>query len=252
MFKDYFSNHASQYSQARPVYPKALFDYLASLTREHKLAWDCATGNGQAAGELANYFDKVIATDGSEAQLAQAIKKRNIEYRLALAEESGLLDNCVDLITVAQALHWFDLNKFYQEVKRVSKPDAILAVWCYTLFKTDNDALNKLIEQFYVEVIGAYWPPGRKYIDEHYTTLPFPFDEITTPDFAIKNHWTLSQLMDYLNTWSAIKAYENKNKTNPIENWLLPRLEESVNITDHLLEVTMPLIVKVAAVNRKK
>jgi len=246
MFKDYFSNHATQYSQARPTYPKTLFEYLASLANHHELAWDCATGNGQAAVALADYFDKVIATDGSETQLSHAPQKNNIEYRQALAEDSGLADNSVDLITVAQALHWFDLDKFYAEVKRVSKPNSILAVWCYVLLRTNNDTLNQLIDEFYVDVIGDYWPPGRHYIDEHYRTLPFPFAELTTPDFAIENHWSLGQLMNYLQTWSAVKGYENKVGNNPVDNWLMPRIEKNIKITDEVLDVTMPLVVKVA------
>ncbi|MCD6046032.1 MAG: ubiE/COQ5 methyltransferase family protein [Gammaproteobacteria bacterium] len=246
MFKDYFSGHAHQYSSARPTYPDNLFEYLITLVKGRDLAWDCATGNGQAAVKLAPYFKTVVATDASNAQLAEATPCSNVHYRIAVAEASSLESHSVDLITVAQAVHWFDFDKFYSEAKRVLKPDGIIAVWCYVLFHTDNDAVNQLIHTFYNDIVGQYWPPERKYLDEAYKTLPFPFTEILpVPEFAIVNHWSGKQIINYLQTWSGVKTYEVHCKENPVEKWLLPRLADCITDMDEPLTVTMPLVVKI-------
>ena len=246
MFKDHFSGHAHQYSNARPTYPDNLFEYLNTLVKSHDLAWDCATGNGQAAVKLAPYFKTVIATDGSKTQLDEATPCANVQYRVAMAENSGLDSHSVDLITVAQAVHWFDFNKFYQEAKRVLKPNGIIAVWCYVLFYTDNVAFNFLINSFYTDIVSPYWPPERKYLDEAYTTIPFPFTEITSiPKFSIVNHWSCKQIINYLQTWSGVKAYEAHFKENPVEKWLLPRLADCISDMEKPLTVTMPLAMKV-------
>lgn len=246
MFKDHFSGHAQQYSLARPTYPDSLFEYLNTLVKGHDLVWDCATGNGQAALKLAPYFKTVIATDASETQLAAATPGANVQYRLATAENSGLDSHSVDLITVAQALHWFDFDKFYQEAKRVLKPNGLIAVWCYVLFHTDNAAFNALINHFYTDIVRPYWPSERHYLDDAYTTIPFPFTEITpVPEFSIVNHWTLQQIINYLQTWSGVKSYEAHYKENPVEKWLLPRLAECISDREKPLTVTMPLVVKI-------
>ncbi len=155
-FKDHFSGHAQEYSQARPTYPKELFAYLASIAPRHDAVWDCATGNGQAAVGLSAYFKKVIATDASEQQIQNAEQRDNIEYRVTTAEHSGLDNHSVDLIAVAQALHWFDFDNFYQEVKRVLKADGVLAVWTYALLSTPDDKINRLINEFYTDIVGSY------------------------------------------------------------------------------------------------
>lgn len=246
MFKDHFSGYAHQYSSARPTYPDNLFKYLSTLVKGRELVWDCATGNGQAAVKLAPYFETVIATDASKTQLAEAPPCANIKYRVATAEASGLDSHSVDLITVAQALHWFDFDKFYAEAKRVLKPNGIIAVWCYVLFHTDNTAFNAVLNTFYTEIVSTYWPPERKYLDEEYKTIPFPFTEITpVPEFSIINHWSGKQIIDYLQTWSGVKAYEAHYKENPVEKWFVPRLADCIADMEKLLTVTMPLVVKV-------
>lgn len=246
MFKDHFSGHAHQYSHARPTYPDELFRYLASLVKEHDLAWDCATGNGQAAVKLAAYFKNVIASDGSQTQLDETTPQKNIEYRLALAEESGLQAHSVDLITVAQAVHWFDFDAFYAEAKRVLKPKGIIAVWCYTLFYTDRPEFNALLNTFYKGITQPFWPPERKYLDDNYAFLPFPFKEVKNiSTFSIVNHWSIQQMIEYLQTWSGVKGYEKEKKENPVNNWFIPRLNAIIPDRETVLKMTFPLVLKV-------
>jgi SAM-dependent methyltransferase len=216
-YKDNFSQQASDYAQYRPTYPPELIKYVASLVEEQDLAWDCATGNGQTALELTNYFPRIIATDASTKQIEQAFAHPQIKYQVATAEESGLPAHLIDLITVAQAAHWFQFDKFYAEVKRVAKPSAILAIWGYGLMQI-NPEIDRLIHQLYYEILGdTYWDKERKHLDKHYTTLPFPFTIIPSPTFQILRNWNLSELIGYLNTWSSVQKYININATNPID-----------------------------------
>nr|MDQ6926647.1 class I SAM-dependent methyltransferase [Candidatus Eremiobacteraeota bacterium] len=173
-FRDEFSTVAAQYAAHRPLYPPALFDYLANLPARRALAWDCATGNGQAARALAPRFTHVVATDASAAQLAHATPAPNIEYRVARAEESGLAPGSVDLITVAQALHWFDLDAFYAEVRRVLVPGGAVAVWTYGDPVLDDASLDARFQQFAGDVLGPYWPPERREVDAAYRGIAFP------------------------------------------------------------------------------
>lgn len=216
-YTDHFATKTENYLQFRPDYPAELFSYLANLTPQHDLVWDCGTGNGQAARALAKYFKKVIATDLNQTQLDVAEKKENIEYRCFPAEKTDIEIASVDLITVAQALHWFQFDAFYQEVKRVLKPNGMLAVWCYSLGKL-TPALDLVIKKLYLEILGdEYWPKERRYIDEAYQTIPFPFQKMTTPEFYIEKPMNFMQLVGYLNTWSALKEYQNRNQKNPLD-----------------------------------
>ncbi|MGB3494588.1 MAG: class I SAM-dependent methyltransferase [Elainellaceae cyanobacterium] len=214
-FKDYFSRQSSDYAQYRPRYPRELFGYLASLCETCDRAWDCATGNGQAALELARLFSQVVATDGSVTQISQAQSHANITYQVALADQSGLADHSVNLVTVAQAAHWFDLGDFYTEVQRVVKPGGIVALWCYELM-TISEAMDPLIHYFYRTVVDPYWPPERALVENHYRTLPFPFSEIAAPSFQMQTTWTLEQLYGYLFTWSASQNYLEATGQNPL------------------------------------
>lgn len=215
--KDNFSNHAATYAQFRPVYPKELYDFLLGLVPETNLAWDCGCGNGQVARVLADHFEMVEATDISEKQIENALQKPNINYRVAPAENSGLRSGSVNLVTVAQALHWFDFDAFYQEVYRVSQPGAIIAVWCYSLLQI-NPETDALIYDLYADILGdSYWDPERKLVEEQYQTIPFPFKEIDAPDFSIQVKWSLEHLMGYLNSWSAVQHYIRANGENPVQ-----------------------------------
>ncbi len=238
-FRDYFSNHAGDYAAYRPTYPAALFSYLAQITPDHQLAWDCGTGNGQAAVELAKDFKQVIASDPSAEQIKAATPKTNIMYRVFSAEQTDLTDNSVDLITVAQALHWFDFAKFYAEAKRVLKPNGVIAAWCYSLTRVDP-AVDAIIDHFYWNIIPDYWDPRRKLIDEEYKTIPFPFNKIITPVFQMEQNWDLLQFINYINTWSGLKAYIKQKGVNPLEQ-LFPQLVAAWGTPTTVKTVCWPL-----------
>ncbi|MBI3778982.1 MAG: class I SAM-dependent methyltransferase [Gammaproteobacteria bacterium] len=215
-FKDHFSGHAGDYARYRPDYPDVLFEFLAKSAKAHELAWDCGTGNGQAALGLAGYFDRVIATDPSQAQIRNAVRHKKIEYFAAPAEQTEIPSRSVDLITVAQALHWFRFDAFYQEASRVLKPDGLLAVWCYGLSRINPD-VDKVVHHYYKNIVGPYWPAERHYIDEKYRTIPFPFLELPTPEFYMKAEWNMNDMIGYLHTWSATQRCQRKNEQNPID-----------------------------------
>jgi SAM-dependent methyltransferase len=213
-FKDLFSERAADYARFRPSYPPQLFSHLASLAPRHACAWDCATGNGQAAVHLARHFERVIATDASERQLAHAREASNIEYRIAKAEDSGLADDSVDLVNCAQAAHWLDLDGFYAEVRRVTRPGGVIALITYAL-PTISERLDQFVHAFANRIVGPYWPPERTHIDAGYATLPFPFDEADVPLFDMTADWTADEFLAFLGTWSATRAYEHLLESDP-------------------------------------
>lgn len=198
-FKDYFSTQAKEYSKHRPKYPPELFEYLASLVREHKTAWDSATGSGQAAQGLAQYFDKVIATDASAFQIAHSHPHKNVEYRVAVSENSGIEDSSVNLTTVATAIHWLNTEKFYREVKRVSKPGAIIAIWTYAESEIDKE-IDPIIKHYSKRIIGEHWPPENKKAWNFEELTDFPFESFANPDFKIEIRWDLKEFLSYLYT----------------------------------------------------
>lgn len=221
MFQDLFSSQAATYADIRPDYPPALFDFICSAVQRRALAWDCATGNGQAAVPLAAYFERVIATDASAEQLAHARNHARVEYRVAPAEASGLADRAVDLVTVAQALHWFDRERFYAEVRRVLAPGGALAVWSYgdPVIADDVD-LDAALHAFNKGTLGPYWPGGRGLVGDGYRQIPFPFDECATPPFVITRSWTLDELARYLRSWSAHVRYVERHGTDPVPRFI--------------------------------
>jgi SAM-dependent methyltransferase len=212
--KDHFSGHADRYVAFRPNYPDALFAYLASLCPVRDLAWDCATGNGQAAVALAPYFRGVLATDASQKQIDQARLHEKVRYLVAPAEGVPLENASVDLATVAQALHWLDLPGFYAEVRRVVRPGGILAVWCYQLH-TITPKIDAVVTRLYADILGSYWPPERRLVEEGYKTLPFPFDELTPPGFQMTHSWDLEHLLGYLDSWSSTQRYRTQHGEDP-------------------------------------
>lgn len=212
-YREHFSEQSENYLSYRPQYPKELFLYLQAQVSEHQVVWDCGTGNGQAAVELAKIFQKVIATDISQAQLQQAIKKENITYQCCPAEKTNIESHSVDLVTVAQALHWFSFESFYQEVKRVLKPNGWLAAWCYSLGEVTPE-IDQLTRALYRQLP---WPSERHYIEEKYETIPFPFHKIKTPLFQVEKNINFEQFIGYLNTWSAVKEAMKYEKNNPID-----------------------------------
>lgn len=247
--KDLFSSQSSNYARYRPAYPSALFEFIYSTVSCFDLAWDGGTGNGQSASVLANRFTKVFATDMSEQQLMNAPPTNNIAYAQEPSEHTSLADNSVDLITVAQALHWFDLPAFYNEVRRVAKREAMLAAWTYNLLSVDDHA-DRYIHDLYFQTLQGYWDAERHYVDTGYANLPFPFYEIESPPFYIEAEWTLENLIGYLNTWSGLRKFVSVNKINPTEqlrkdlraNWQA----EEVKI------IKFPLYLKLAKVSSFK
>jgi ubiquinone/menaquinone biosynthesis C-methylase UbiE len=215
-FADHFSGVAARYAGFRPHYPAALFDYLATLAPPDSVVWDCACGNGQATADLAARFSKVFATDASREQIAAAAPHPNVEYRVALAEQSGLPGGSVQLLTIAQALHWFDLTRFYAEARRVLCPGGVIAAWAYGINQVEGDAVNEIVQDFYSNIVGPYWPPERKLVEEGYRSISFPFDEITTAPFRMQAHWTLEQLLGYFSTWSATNRFIKSTGQNPL------------------------------------
>jgi SAM-dependent methyltransferase len=215
-FKDHFSKQAADYAKFRPRYPRELFEYLGSVAPSRQLAWDCGTGNGQASAGLATAFDRVIATDASEKQIANAQSHERVEYRVTRAEKSDLESASIDLIMVAQALHWFDLARFYDEVRRVLKKNSVLAASAYNLLHIEP-AIDEVINRYYYEVVGPFWPPERVLI-EKFEELPLPFSEIQTPSFEMIAQWNLEHLPGYLRSWSATQRFIAENQRDPLED----------------------------------
>ena len=223
-FQDHFSGHAASYAKFRPRYPENLFAELAKLCECRELAWDCGTGNGQAAVGLAEHFQKVTATDASPQQIGQAELHPRVAYHVGHEGASGLPDASVDLVTVAQALHWFDRPKFFNEVRRVLKPRGVIAVWCYGLHRL-GDPWDAVLHRFYAETVGPFWPPERILVDEAYRSIDFPFPELPQPECVMQQDLSLDGLLQYLGTWSATKGFERKHGFSPlpiIERELLP------------------------------
>jgi ubiquinone/menaquinone biosynthesis C-methylase UbiE len=215
-FKDHFSGQAAAYSTFRPTYPTALFDWLADNAPRRDRVWDVGTGSGQAAGALAAHFERVVGTDASSAQVAQASPHPRVEYRVAPAEASGLPAAWADVITVAQALHWFDLPKFFDEAKRVLAPDGLLAVWCYGDPKLDDPAVDRIVHDYNRGTVEKHWPRERDLVLKEYRTIAFPFREISTPSLMLGASWTLPQLAGYLRSWSATACYAKILGRDPV------------------------------------
>jgi SAM-dependent methyltransferase len=216
IFKDHFSRQATDYAKFRPHYPRAFFKYIASVSPNNQVALDCATGNGQAAVALAEFFARVIAIDASENQIARAQPQARVEYQLARAEATGLSANSCDAMTVAQALHWFDLDAFHSETRRILKPGGLLAVWAYNELRISPE-VDALVRHFHDEIVGPYWPPERKIVGRGYRNLPFPFEELRAPSFQIEVRWSLEHLLGYLRTWSATQCFLAASGRDPVE-----------------------------------
>lgn len=214
-FHDHFSERASAYARFRPSYPEALFAWLAEQSPHRTLAWDAGTGSGQAATGLARHFARVVATDPSHAQLAEARPDPRVEYRPGVEGESGLPDRSVDLATAAQALHWFDLQSYYKEVARVLRPGGLLAVWCYGLHRVTPE-IDRVFDRFYGETVGPWWPPERIEVETGYSRLPFPWPETTPPSLAITAELDLPGLLAYVATWSAVRRKISATGTDPV------------------------------------
>lgn len=241
--KDYFSGHAKQYAAFRPTYPDELYRFIFGHLKSFDAAWDCATGNGQVARVLATQFEKVFATDISPQQLEHAYKTDNIVYSVKPAEKSDFPDKTFDLITVAQALHWFNVDAFYKEVNRTVKPGAWLAVWGYSVCSVTPE-IDFHVMKFYNETVGPYWDGARKLVEERYRSISFPFEEVKSPAFSINVHWTAEEFTGYLGTWSATQQLIKEQGFDPV-----PEVMEKIRpLWKDKLRVTFPVFLRMGKI----
>lgn len=243
---DHFTPVAQQYATFRPDYPAELFDWLAAITPHRAFAWDCGAGSGQATLPLASRFEHVLASDLSDAQLSSAPAVSNVTYRVAPAEDSGLPDRSVDLVTVAQAMHWFEPDTFHTEVRRVLKPGGIIAAWGYNRLMLEHPEVQRLLDDFYDRTIGSYWPSERVHVENGYHDLPFPYARIETPTFMLEKQWPCEHLLGYLRSWSSVARFQSIQGYDPV-----PSLAESLAPfcdSSSKLQVKWPLFLHVGKV----
>lgn len=220
-FQDHFSGHAATYREARPLYPDALFDWLAAEAPARDLVWDAGCGNGQASVALSARFERVFATDPSASQIKSAQIRENIDYRVEPAEQCTLPSASADLVTVAQALHWFDFGRFFAQARRVLKPHGVLAAWAYSDCRV-TPLIDELKDRVFIDLTGPYWPPEREFVDAGYCTIPFPFGtdapflEIAPPAFVMSVEWDVAQFLAYLRSWSATQRYIKAEGADPV------------------------------------
>jgi len=246
MAKDLFSKQSDLYARYRPTYPKELYEYILSFVKEKNTAWDCATGNGQAAVVLAGHFKKVIATDISAAQIEKAIKKENIEYSVCAAESTPFADNTFDLVTVAQAYHWIKWEEFRKEATRVCKPEAIMAIWTYNRNKLGDKKIDDAVYSFYENITKPYWDYERKYVDELYETVEFDYELLPVKQFETILNWQREDMIGYISSWSAIQKYIKVNGHSPI-----PVIKEEINKLwpeGEVKKVSFPIYLKLGRV----
>ena len=242
-FVDHYSSAAGQYARYRPRYPDALFAWLASVAPNRRLAWDCGTGSGQAAVAMAAHFAHVVATDPSTAQLAHAERGRAVSYAAMTAERAALTAASVAVVTVAQALHWFDRPGFYAEVRRVLAPGGVLAVWSYGLCTFGDDALDAAVRRFHGETVGPFWPPERTLVDEGYVGLELPFAELSAPLLTMEAWWTLEQFAGYLSTWSAVQRARASTGTDSLPGFV-QTLRERWGAGESARRIKWPLVLR--------
>lgn len=204
-FSDHFSERAAEYAARRPTYPEEAAAYLAQVVPRRGVVWEAGCGSGQMTRLLSRYFEQVLATDASNEQLAQAPPLANVEYRRVRAERSSLPADVADLCIAAQAAHWFDLEAYYAEVRRVGRPGAVVALVTYGLMRV-NERIDALVRRFYAKELDPHWPPERRLVEDAYASVPFPFDEMEAPELEMYAEWTLPEVLGYVRTWSGVRA----------------------------------------------
>ena len=239
VMKDLFSTGSQRYQQARPSYPTSVIQALLEHLSARDLAWDCGAGSGQFTQVIAPYFEHVVATDLSPQQLQQAPRFDNVSYQVQAAEKTCFEADSFDLISVAQAIHWFDFERFYAEVYRCLKPDGLFAVIGYGLIEVQSAAVNQEIQMLYTQRLKDHWDPERIYIDQAYQNIPFPFQEIATPAYEMDYQWSAVQLLNYLKTWSAVKHYQKHFHDDPLQGVVAALAQ-----TDALIEVRFPVFLR--------
>ena len=245
-FADHFSGVSAAYTAFRPRYPDVLFDFLAREAPARDTAWDAGTGSGQAAVALARHFDHIIATDASSSQIDHATPHARVTYRVAPAETSGLDDQSVDLVAVAQAVHWFDRERFWNEVRRVSRPGGIVAVWTYVLFEIAPE-IDAIVRRFYSGIVGPFWPPERRLTEERYNNIEFPFAEFAAPSFVIEQPMTLDDIAGYIRTWSATRAFVRYHGQDPVDG-LVSELTRSWRVPQQSRVARWPVAMRIGRV----
>ncbi len=246
-FKDHFSGHAGEYASYRPTYPDDLFAAIARLAPGTGLAWDVACGSGQAARALARHFDHVVATDASAEQIAHAERDPRVDYRVEPAEGSTLAPQSVDAVTIAQALHWLDLARFWPEVERVARPGAVVAAISYALMHVEGTDVDAIVANLYSDVVGAYWPPERVHVEEGLRRLVFPLAPLDLGTFEMSASWTLEELVGYLGTWSAVTRHRNATGADALVS-TRARLAEVWGAPETQKRVRWPLSVRAGRV----
>lgn len=247
-FKDHFSARAVEYALYRPTYPRALARHLATLAPQRSMALDCACGAGQLSTLLAEEFERVVAVDASPDQIRNARPCVGVEYRVARAEATDLANASVDLVTVAQAVHWFDLDAFYEEARRVLRPGGAIALITYGVIEADGE-VGRALTNFYVDVLGRFWPPERRHVETGYRLLPFPFDEDPAPDIAMTANWSREELLGYVDTWSAVRNAEAALGREPYEHFAR-ELRTAWSDPEHRIEMRWPLGLRIGHISR--
>ena len=247
-FEDHFSKLATKYARYRPGYPGELFDYLASLVSAQDVAWDCGTGNGQAAMELARHFDVVVATDASREQIDEAAAHPKVDFRVEAAEDSSLGTGEVDLVTVGTAAHWFDFDSFYAEVRRVGKSQGVIAVWTYHFPETTPE-IDQVVRRYYWQTLDGYWPDELRYLEEKYRTLPFPFDEFEPPPFSMRASWMLEEFVGFIFSWSGTKKLIEDQGERALKP-MLTALKSAWGEPEQNHEVEWPLHMRIGRIHR--
>ena len=215
-FPDHFSGVASDYAAFRPKYPVELFKWLASVCPRHDVVWDCACGSGQASGSLASHFGRVVGTDASSTQIAQAEATATTRFIVAASEQVPLAAYAVDLVVVAAALHWFVGEAFFAEVRRVVRPGGVFAAWSYGLPKINSDKVERVVYRFIDGVLGPYWPPEIRMVLDGYASIDLPFEELESPVFELKSEWPLDRFLGFARTWSAVGRFVEERGEDPV------------------------------------
>jgi len=245
-FADHFSVVSESYARFRPRYPDALFDFLAEAAPARHEAWDAGTGTGQAAVGLARVFDHVVATDPSRSQIERATAHPRVSYRVAPAEHSGVDDASVDLVTAAQAVHWFDRPRFWTQVQRALRPNGVIAVWTYLMFEIAPQ-IDEIVQRFYSGVVGPYWPPERRLTEQRYQTIEFPFAEFDAPEFVIEQLMTLDDVAGYIRTWSATRGFMEAHQVDPVDD-LVQELTRAWRVPQQARIARWPIAMRVGRV----
>jgi SAM-dependent methyltransferase len=239
-----FSSVAGGYAVSRPTYPPELFAWLAGTAARRDVAWDAATGSGQAAVGLAAHFERVIATDSSEAQLRHAIPHERVIYRVARSEESGIESGSVDLVAAATALHWFDLPSFYDEVRRVARPGAVLAAWTYHVAHA-TAPLDTILWPFYRDVVQQYFAAGARLVDDRYEAIALPGAPLNPPAFVMTATWNASQILSFVRTWSGVQARLESTGEDPVAA-IEPAVERACGGAGARVAIRWPIYLRAA------